>query len=192
MCNFSLKTLCVNDLRAFLVRKKLRFLFFIPYMFPVITEKKIWVDPETQTDENRNVTFAKDYEAMQKELYTDHTQRFWFKDNETPFFNIKLRNFTREANTCFVTDTYNKDGQRLVLNYKDEPNSILNTYFTLLTDAENCYTTVECYLTPEEYSQIDSSMVKFNGDLYYVAEVDGYDPMCKRKATLKLVRKIQK
>lgn len=147
------------------------------FKIPIISSKEAW---EKEGD----------YEEMQKKKYHDYTQRLWFKDNRPKLLDLTINN--QELQAAFVTDTYDKDGQRLVLNYKDEPNSILNTYFTLLTDAENCYTTVECYLTPEEYSQIDSSMVKFNGDLYYVAEVDGYDPMCKRKATLKLVRKIQK
>lgn len=164
------------------------------YKFPIITDKKIWEDPETkddQTSEEKANIFDENYERMMNEKYYDYTQRLWFKDNSTKLLSL-YSGPIGYIKAAFVTDTYDKDGQRLVLNYKDESNSILNTYFTLLTDADNCYTTVECYLTPEEYSQIDSSMAKLNGDLYYIAEVDGYDPMCKRKATLKLVRKIQK
>ena len=78
----------------------------------------------------------------------------------------------------------------LRLDYKNQPNTILTTYFNLLTNNENCYTTVGCYLTPEEYSNINNSIIKFNGDLYYIAEIDGYDPLGRRKATLKLIRKI--
>ncbi len=69
-------------------------------------------------------------------------------------------------------------------------NSILDNYFTLLTNAENSYTTVECFLSPEEYGNIDNCIVRFNGDLYTIAEVDGYDPLCRRKAELKLIRKL--
>jgi len=78
----------------------------------------------------------------------------------------------------------------LVLNYENKPGSLMQTYFFLLADNVG-YTQIECYLTPEEYEKINLSLVRFNGDLYNVASVDNYDPMCRKAAKLKLIPKMK-
>ncbi len=77
----------------------------------------------------------------------------------------------------------------MILNYENKKDSILKNYFLLLVDYQKDYTVVDCLLYPEEYANIKNSLVKFNGDLYIVAECDGYDILNKKNCTLKLIRK---
>lgn len=78
-----------------------------------------------------------------------------------------------------------------VLNYKNQRLTILDNYFTLLIDGGSHYTEVEDYLTPDQYEALNGAiMAMFNGDLYYVAELSGYDPMGRNKTKIKLIRKI--
>ncbi|MBK5722247.1 hypothetical protein JGH11_15330 [Dysgonomonas sp. Marseille-P4677] len=142
---------------------------------PVVSDKKVWDDTTL------------DYQKMQEENYIDKAQRFWYRTEDTFPTDV---NGNKDIELGLVSTQMN-GYKSMILNYKNEKDSILNNYFTLLTDADNCYTTIECFLSPEEYIRIPDSWVKFNGDLYYVAEIDGYDPSCKKKATLKLIRKIQ-
>lgn len=146
---------------------------------PVITDNKVW---EHGTE---------DYAEAQKEKYFDKAQRFWYKANDydedrTHQLPVQIKN--RDVHVAETSNTLVGD-KKMVLNYKDEPNSILNNYFVRYANADNCYTSIECFLSPEEYNNIDNSLAKFNGDLYYIADVDGYDPLCKKKAKLKLIRK---
>lgn len=141
---------------------------------PVISDKEVW-----KTD-NR------DYAEMMRKSYTDKAQRFWYKDDNT--FPVKL-NRIWDVEAGLVSNALIGNNP-MVLDYKDQPNSIMQNYFTVLADADNCFTTVECYLSPEEYAMIDRALIRFNGDMYRVAEVDGFDPLGKKKATLKLIRKM--
>ena len=143
-------------------------------LFPIISNKEVWEQNDSE-----------DYADMQNKRYTNLAQRFfYFKDTyQVPNYVI------REQPYLALVSSYLGSGN-ITLDYKNKPNSILSTYFNLLTNNENCYTTVDCYLTPEEYNNINNSIVKLNGDLYYIAEIDGYDPLGRRKATLKLIRKI--
>lgn len=142
---------------------------------PVISDKEVW-----KTDN-------KDYEEMMLKSYTDKAQRFWYKDNETTH-PITL-NKVWDVEAGLVTNAL-KGSNPMVLDYKDMPDSIMRNYFTVLADADNCFTTVECYLSPEEYAMVDRALIRFNGDMYHAAEVDGFDPLGKKKATLKLIRKM--
>lgn len=138
---------------------------------PVITDKEIWMNDY-------------DYKEMMNKTYFDKVQRFWYKAG------------TRELNTndnekminALVSNEYN-GAKRQRLDYRDKPNSIMRNFFILLRNDKN-YTVVQCYLTPEEYSNLDISLARFNGDMYNIAEIDGYDPSGRRPATLKLIRKI--
>lgn len=139
---------------------------------PVITDHEIWVNDH-------------DYEEMHSKEFYDKAQRFWYPSGLT---NLKI-NSIDDISVAKVSNEY-KGQKNLILNYKDNPNTIAKNYFMLLANNNNSYTIVECYLTPEEYSNLDKAFVKFNGDLYYTAEVDGYDPLCKKKCRLKLIREI--
>jgi len=144
-------------------------------LFPIISDKEVWEEQSSN-----------DYEDMQKKRYTNLAQRFFYLKDTYRFPSYVIAERPYLALVSSSLDASNI----LRLDYKNQPNTILTTYFNLLTNNENCYTTVDCYLTPEEYSNINNSIIKLNGDLYYIAEIDGYDPLGRRKATLKLIRKI--
>lgn len=138
---------------------------------PVITDKEIW-EHDYDTKE------------MLSKQYFDKGQRFWYKSGVKEL-DLGL---DRTAKIALVSNTYNGDHKQ-TLNYRNEPNTIMSNYFLLLTNRKY-YTVVQCYLSPEEYSNLDIALVRFNGDLYNIAEIDGYDPLGRRKGTLKLIRKI--
>lgn len=142
--------------------------------FPIISDKEVWENDSS------------DYGSMMLKNYQDKAQRFWYKSNN--LYKVKVNNKV-EIETSLTTDAY-ESSNPLTLNYKNTPNSILRNYFMVLTDANNCFTTIECYLHPEEYTNLEYSLIQFNGDLYYVAEIDGYDPLGIKKANLKLIRRM--
>lgn len=145
---------------------------------PVISDKEAWAR-------------GNDYHEMKGKNYMNKAQRFWYK-SDRKLSKIKIDG-EHEIEVAMVSNMLSHTTGKIRLDYqKDESGeiaSILDTYFTLLTDVDNNYTTVECYLTPEEYIDIANSYIQLNNDLYYVAEIDGYDPLCKKKATIKLIRK---
>lgn len=147
---------------------------------PVITHKEIW---------DNNLV---DYAEMVKKLYTDYSQRFWYRSQKQYDVGVVWDNENKKTGLLLPHLDYTLDGQNsLNLNYYDAPNSILSTYFTIIATDDSNYTYVECYLTPDEYEQLDGNkLVKLNGDLYYIASVEGYDPMGRNKTKLKLIRKI--
>ena len=138
---------------------------------PVITDSEIWEHDY-------------DYKEMLDKLYFDKSLRFWYKSGVKDI-NLGLE---RSATVALVANEYN-GAKEQILDYKYKPNSIMRNFFLLLTN-QKYYTVVECYLTPEEYSNLDIALMRFNGDLYNLAEIDGYDPLGRRKCTLKLIRKI--
>lgn len=141
--------------------------------FPIITDKEIWVED------------SKDYAEMLSKTYTNLAQRFfYFKDT----FQFGENIITENPLLASVSGSFDETNL-MTLNYKNKENTILTKYFNILKDSNNNYTTIECYLSPKEYSLLANSTVKLNGDLYYVAEIDGYDPLGRKKATLKLIRK---
>lgn len=139
---------------------------------PVITNKEIWA-----------VQSSRDYAEMMQKTYVNLAQRFWYKGD-----NFSLP-YGRNNSIDFALVNNSIDSV-INLNYKNRPFSILTNYFTVLVNNETDYTTVDCIITPEEYNRLPYSYVKFNGDLYYVAEIDKYDPTGRSKCTLKLIRKI--
>lgn len=139
---------------------------------PNLTEKEVWEPGKSEKEANAKKFF-------------NSAQRFWYHTNNTQ--EVKLYGNT-PVDLALVSNTYKGD-KTLELNYEDKPNSIMRSYFMLLTNERN-YTSVECYLSPEEYSDLGNSYIKFNGDLYIVAEADGYDPMGKSKTKLKLIKKM--
>lgn len=141
---------------------------------PVITDHEIWENIDEY-----------DYEEMSKKFYPDKNQRFWYKSG---IKDIRINN-EKSAKVAMVTNEY-KGQTNLILDYKNESDSIMKNFFLILMNNNSDHTIVESYLSPEEYSNLDKALVKFNGDLYYTAEVDGYDPLGKKKCRLKLIRKI--
>lgn len=140
---------------------------------PVITEHEVWKGGDSN------------YRQMMDKTYHNLPQRFWFKSGQdVEEVNVQ----SQKTKLALVSNSY-KGEKPLELNYKNEPNSIMRNYFMLLTNERN-YTTVECYLSPDEYVNLGNAYMKLNGDLYIVAEADGYDPMGRSKTKLKLIKKM--
>lgn len=138
---------------------------------PVITDSEIWENDY-------------DYGEMMGKTFFDKSQRFWYK---TGVKELILNN-NAVADIAIVGNEYS-GASRLILDYENKSDSILRNYFLLLTNSKS-YTIIDCYLSPEEYTMLSKSLIKFNGDLYHAAEIDGYDPLGKNTGTLKLIRRI--
>ena len=145
------------------------------YKFPVITNKEIWKDT------------TRDYLQMMGKQYYELPQRFWFKDNSTDMYTVNIDG-QPNIGIALVSNKFT-EGKELVLNYENQPNSILRNFFAIFVNNEMNYTIVECFLTPEEYMRVKKSLIKFNGDIYYCAEIDGYDPQMKNRCKMKLIKK---
>lgn len=146
----------------------------IVIQLPVISKHEAWVASTSYS------------EAMTKR-YTDLPKRFWYMDGILPG-TYKVNN----VNVQFAKVSNVLPSGESILSYKNQPKTILNNYFTLIgIGSESHYTEAEAYLTPIQYNKLDGShMVTFNGDQYYAAELEGYDPTNKNKTKLKLIRKI--
>lgn len=142
-----------------------------PIEVPVIADHEIWAE-------------TSNYNEVSNKTYFNKAQRFWFHSGKTE--EMKVHNIP--AQIAIVQNEY-KGNKNLWLNYHDKPNSIMREYFTLLTNDKE-YTTVECYLTPQEYDMLDKALIRFNGDLYNVVDADGFDPLKNSKTKLKLIKKI--
>jgi hypothetical protein len=139
---------------------------------PVITNHDVWENDY-------------DYEETRDSYFLDSSQRFWYR---LGLFDAKINDQT-DVKLAIVSNEYN-GSKRLILDYKNKQDSIMKSFFLLLVSNNNDYTIVDCYLSPEEYANLKYSLVKFNGDIYNVAEIDGYDPLARRKGTIKLIRRI--
>lgn len=152
-------------------------------MIPIITHKEIWL-----------VDDPKDYAQNQSKLYTHYSQRFWYFDHlydaGKVWDNGKKKKSGDTIQIALVKNCLEND-KILSLDYHDKYGSILKTYFNIIVTNDSNYTYVECYLTPDEYECLNGTQIlQFNGDLYYIAAVEGYDPTGRNKTKLKLIRKI--
>lgn len=147
---------------------------------PVITNKEIWVGDSLK------------YAEMMKKLYTNYRQRFWYKSEKPDNVGVVWGGTDNPTELILPRLSYSLNGDEIfTLNYYNNSNSILTTYFSIIATDDSNYTYVECYLSSDEYEQLDGNkLVKLNGDLYYVAAVEGYDPMGRNKTKLKLIRKV--
>lgn len=146
---------------------------------PVISKAEVW-------------TTEMSYSEAMKKRYTNLPQRFWYYDGLLNDLGINLYFGKSDNNKILQLAKVSNSLQNIsILSYKNENNTILDNYFTLLIDANSHYTVLECYLLPEQYEAIgNGAKVRFNGDLYYVADIDGYDPLNQNKCTIKLIRMI--
>lgn len=143
---------------------------------PIISKKDVW-------EENTEY-----HKAMEKK-YTDLGIRFWYFDGKLtdagavfPFGND---NFIQPARVSNVLP------ERLTLDYSNERRTILTSYFNTLVNAEAHYTEVTAYVSAEQYERLNSSIyARYNGDIYLIAELSGYDPTGRNKTTIKLIKKI--
>ncbi len=147
---------------------------------PVIMEAETW----QKADRN--------YAEMMDKKFMDKTQRFWYWQKDKSF--VVEVNDDNPVEIALVSDTFRSDSDSMRLDYRQKKkgtgaaDSIFDNYFTILADAGNSYTVIECFLTASEYDSLADSLVRYNNTLYYVADIDGYDPMCRKKTVLKLIR----
>lgn len=145
---------------------------------PVISKHEVWEEPS-----------AADYVEMQKKWYQNLHIRFFYPDDVLGNKNI-FKLGTDYVDLLKVKNEYNKTTVS-ILDYENKEYSILNNYFTIITTNDTNYTIIQTYLTPEEYELLDGrNLIKLNSDLYYVSAVDGYDPLMKNMAKIKLIRKM--
>jgi len=126
-------------------------------------------------------------EAMRKR-YTDLAHRFWYYDG---LLNDSGASFAFNGADLKIAKVSNEIEGLSILNYKNVKYTILDNFFTLLINGSSHYTEVEGYVTPIQYAALDGSiMAMFNGDLYFIAELTGFDPSARNKTKIKMIRKI--
>lgn len=144
----------------------------ITISLPIISKAEAWAP---------TLSYA---EAMTKR-YTDLAQRFMYYDG------ILDGTYQYNGASLQIASVRNDIPGRSILNYKNELYTILYNYFTLLISGASEYTNIEALLSAPQYVQLDGSRsVKFNGDLYFIAEISGYDPYNRNKSKIKLIRKL--
>ena len=119
--------------------------------------------------------------------YTDLAPRFWLYGG---LLNDLGASFTFNGDSVAVAKVTNSN-DLITLDYKGGKLSILDGFFTLLITGSSHYTKAEGYLSPAQYEALNgTTYAMFNGDLYYIAELSGYDPSGRNKTEIKLIRKI--
>lgn len=135
---------------------------------PVISKHEVWTEDRA-------------YKDAMEEKYTDLAQRFWFYGG---VFSADIN-----GKSVFLAKVTNTKG--LILSYENKKFTILDLYFATLVNADSHYTEIECYLSPVHYEMLKNyKKALFNHDIYYVAELSGYDPTGRNKTKVKLIKKI--
>lgn len=139
---------------------------------PVITKSEAW-DPL--------VPYA---EAMAKR-YTSQPYRFWYHNGNLPGV------FTFNRSGLTLAQVSNELPGANILNYKNARFTLLDNFFTILINGASHYTEIEAYLTPAQYADLNGAIMgELNGDLYYIGQLQGYDPTGRNKTKIKLIRRI--
>lgn len=141
---------------------------------PVISKNEVWLPGS--------------YPAQMAKRYTDQAYRFFYFDG---LLNALGATFDFNGVDLQLAKVSNTLAGVSELSYENKRLTILDNYFTILINGSSHYTEVEGYITPIQYAQLNGSvMAMFNGDLYFIAELGGYDPTGRNKTKLKLIRKI--
>jgi len=124
-------------------------------------------------------------EAMKHDGYS-MTQRFWYRNQVEQEF-VWLSSYMHEQ--VFLTYPMNA-WERFNLSYKDSETSIVTEYFNIHPMLSSNYVKVDAYISPQEYKDFRcGALAHFDSDLYYVAEINGFDPSGNNPTTLKLIKK---
>lgn len=115
-------------------------------------------------------------------------QRLWFRnDINTDILSLNVMN-NKQYVITIPSNTKEINGKTYYLDYKNQPNSLLNYFFSLVTNTAMNEVVVECYITPEEYSMLcKGANVQLNDDVYMVNKIDGFDPTGKNKTKITLM-----
>lgn len=124
-------------------------------------------------------------EAMKHDGYS-LTQRFWFRQTPSDQYVILSDNNHESVYLSYPTNSY----EGFHLSYKDTEKSIVSEYFNVAPMLSSNYVNIDAYLTPEEYTELKGGvMAHFDDDLYYISEINGYDPSGGNPTSLKLIKK---
>lgn len=146
----------------------------LPLDLPIISDVAPWNGPGN-------------YGELMRKRYTDKAFRFWYLSGLFSDAGVNISINGEPIEIALV----GYENENNILNYKNQPHTILDNFFTLIVSADSNYTEIEGYLTQTMYAQLDGTRTaKFNGDLYYVAEIVGYDPAAVNKTKIKLIRKL--
>lgn len=125
------------------------------------------------------------YEESMQQDGKSLPQRWWFRQSPSAY-SVTLWN-GEEVALSIPINTYNNK----VLSYTFEPNTLLSDYFNVVSTPCSNIVYIEVYLTAQEFNLLKrGSLVKFDDDLYYLCEIEGYDPTGNNKTQLKLIKKI--
>ena len=166
-----------------------------------------WIDVNSSFEENRNnilnlripviskfsyMIDGYDYDESMKHDGYGQPQRFWFRPVGTMAF-VWTRTYPPEKIEIFEPSNIWEWPQKNLycnLSYKTTEPSLLQ-YFNITPYLASNYVIVDVYLNPEEYKMVkNGSMVHFDSDLYYVVEVNGYDPTGNNPTELKMIKKV--
>lgn len=129
-------------------------------------------------------------EAMKHDGYS-LTQRFWYRQpisNQYVWLSSIKANGSKEI-VYLSYPTNMRDG--LNLSYKDSEKSLVTEYFNIHPMLASNYVTIEVYLTPKEYESIKGgALVFFDSDLYFVSEIQAFDPSGNNLTELKLIKRV--
>ena len=126
-------------------------------------------------------------EAMKHDGYS-RTQRFWYRTQPSQESVFLSDHMHEQVYLAYPTN----DWRGFNLSYKDTETSLLTECFDVIPMLSSNYVTLDVYLSPDEYVAIrNGALVHFDSDLYYTAEINGYDPSGYNPTELKLVKKAQ-
>lgn len=139
---------------------------------PIISAADIW-DPSVP------------YSEGLRKRGTGFPYRFWLRDglltDGGAYFIFSGRNI-KPAKVSTVKNGFE-------ISYKENKGTILKTFFTLLLNTSACYTTLTGRLEAIKYAAMDGVITaKWNGDLYTIAEITGYDPTGRNRTEIKLIK----
>lgn len=125
-----------------------------------------------------------DYDESMKHDGYSLAQRFWFKPNKTDAF-VYTDSYPTEKIDIYIPENSNND---MVLNYKNENNSILRKYFNCLMNVSTNKIQLETYLTIEEYNLIrNGAKVKFDETVYIPVDIQ-YNPIGDSPTILTMIK----
>lgn len=126
------------------------------------------------------------YEEAMKHDGMSFTQRFFFRKDPTDL-GVETSDYNHE--TVYISVPCNmRNGVNL--SYKYEEKSLLTEYFNFVPMLWSNYVIISAYLSPQEYHALKcGAMVRFDDDLYYVSEIEGYDPSGNNTTKLTLIKR---
>lgn len=123
-------------------------------------------------------------ESMQHDGY-GLKQRWWFRQNPRTDFTLETTN-GEEVVITIPTNTSND----ITLNYNNEEGTLLKKYFNLTQYISSDMIEFEVYPSTEEYLLMKKGgTVRVNSDIYYITELNGFDPTGQNTTKVKAMRK---